>query len=210
VGVASARGLDPYGDVAARAGAWERVFHGNPSGVDAAVAMLGGCILFERGAPISRVRLGAPLHLCVGHTGQASSTKVMVEAVARQHERRPETTRKTFEAIFTLVKNARLALEAGDGRAVGQLMDLNQMLLSGLFVSTPEIEQMCATARTCGALGAKLTGAGGGGCVIALVSSPSAAEPVLGAWKKDGFDGFFTTAGAAAAVRPRPMEEVAP
>jgi mevalonate kinase len=215
LGVAIARAVDPDGDVAERAAAWERVFHGNPSGVDAAVAMLGGCLLFERGtpsgvpkrlAPITRIRLGAPLHLCVGHSGNASSTKSMVDAVARLHERRPETTKKTFDAIHTLVKNARLALEAGDARAVGQLLDLNQMLLSGLFVSTPEIEQMCATARAAGALGAKLTGAGGGGCVIALVASPSAATAVIDAWKKDGFDGFFTTAGGAPPARAHAME----
>lgn len=206
LGVAIARAVDPDGDVAERAAAWERVFHGNPSGVDAAVAMLGGCILFERGAPITRVHLGAPLHLCVGHSGQASSTKSMVDAVARLHERRPETTRKTFEAIFTLVKNARFALEAGDARAIGQLLDLNQMLLSGLFVSTPEIEQMCGTARANGALGAKLTGAGGGGCVIALVASHTAAKDVIAAWKKEGFDGFATTAGGAAPARERALE----
>ena len=68
----------------------------------------------------------------------------MVEAVGRQLERRPDTTKRTFEAIRTLVSNARLAIEAGDRRAVGQLLDLNQMLLSGLFVSTPEIEEAIA------------------------------------------------------------------
>lgn len=201
LGVAIARAVDPTGDVLARAAAWERVFHGNPSGVDAAVAAMGGCVLFERGAPIQRVRLAGPLHLCVGHSGQASSTKAMVEAVARLVERRPETTKKTFDAIATVVKNAKLALEAGDVRAVGQLFDLNQMLLSGLFVSTPEIEQMCALAREAGALGAKLTGAGGGGCVLALVASPGDADAVLRAWKAHGFEGFFTTAGAALPAR---------
>jgi len=70
------------------------------------------------------------------------------------------------------------------------------MLLSGLFVSTPEIEQMCGAARSAGALGAKLTGAGGGGCVVALVESAEAGNAVLAAWKKDGFDGFTTSFGA--------------
>ena len=120
----------------------------------------------------------------------------MVEAVARLRDRRPETTQKTFDAIHTLVKNARLAIEAGDRRAVGQLLDLNQMLLSGLFVSTPEIEQMCAAARGAGAFGAKLTGAGGGGCVVALVDTPEIGARVLSAWKADGFDGFSTTFGS--------------
>ena len=96
----------------------------------------------------------------------------------------------------------RLAIEAGDKKAIGQLIDLNQMLLSGLFLSTPEIEQMCAAARAAGAYGAKLTGAGGGGSVIALVEGPAEGAAVLAAWKNEGFDGFLTTfAGDAARAR---------
>jgi mevalonate kinase len=209
LGVAVARALDPSASadvVATRAGAWEQVFHGNASGIDAAVSASGGCVLFQRnadgGRTIEKVVVPAPFHLCVGNSGQASSTKSMVEAVARYRERRPETAAKAFDGIHTLVKNARLAIEAGDKKAIGQLIDLNQMLLSGLFLSTPEIEQMCAAARAAGAYGAKLTGAGGGGSVIALVEGPAAGAAVLAAWKSDGFDGFLTTfAGDAARAR---------
>jgi len=196
----SAVSVEAAADLPPGAGAWEAVFHGNASGVDAAVASLGGCVLFERGAPvgstITRIRAPGVVHLCIGNSGQASSTRSMVESVARLRERRPETTQKAFDAIHTLVKNARLAIEAADRRAVGQLLDLNQMLLSGLFVSTPDIEQMCSTARAAGALGAKLTGAGGGGCVVALVDHPEVGAKVLSAWKSDGFDGFLTSFGA--------------
>ena len=201
LGVAVARALDAAASpesIAARVDAWERVFHGNPSGIDAAVASMGGCVQFTRGdgaapATIERVRVSEALHLCIGHSGQASSTKSMVESVARIRERRPEITQKTFDAIHTLVKNARLAIVDHDLRAIGQLLDLNQMLLSGLFVSTPEIEQMCATARTAGALGAKLTGAGGGGCVVALVADAARGNDVIAAWKADGYEGFAAT-----------------
>ena len=201
LGVAVARALDAAAageEIAKRADAWERVFHGNPSGIDATVSALGGCVRFQRspdGPKIARVRIPAPVHLCLGNSGQISSTKSMVEAVARLKERRPETTQRAFEAIHTLVKNAELALIDGDKKAIGQLLDLNQMLLAGLFVSTPEIEQMCGTARAAGAFGAKLTGAGGGGCVVALVDGPEAGDAVLAAWKRDGFDGFLTTFG---------------
>jgi mevalonate kinase len=212
LGVAVARALDPLAageEIAKRADAWERVFHGNPSGIDAAVSALGGCVRFQRssgtdgsGPRISRIRIPAPVHLCIGNSGQISSTKSMVEAVARLKVRRPDTTQKAFDAIHTLVKNAELALADGDRKAVGQLLDLNQMLLAGLFVSTPEIEQMCGAARNAGALGAKLTGAGGGGCVVALVDGSEAAEAVLAAWKRDGFNGFATTFGASESRRP--------
>lgn len=218
LGVAIARALDPAANdetVIARASVWERVFHGNPSGIDVACAALGGCVQFERtanAALIDRVRVPSVFHVCIGDTGQASSTKTMVEAVGRQLERRPDTTKRTFEAIRTLVSNARLAIEAGDRRAVGQLLDLNQMLLSGLFVSTPEIEQMCSAARAAGAFGAKLTGAGGGGSVVALVDSPEIGAAVLAAWKTDGFGGFLTTFGTPELVRraPEPMIQGAP
>jgi mevalonate kinase len=172
--------------------AWERVFHGNPSGVDAAVSARGGCVFFRKGEAIEAVRIRGPLTLCIGSTGTASSTKAMVDAVGRLRARRPEVVAKSFEGIRSLVANARLALEAGDRFAVGRLMDLNQMLLSGLFVSTPDIERLCELARGAGSLGAKLTGAGGGGSVVALVPSAAIGEAVLEAWKADGFDGFVT------------------
>ena len=110
----------------------------------------------------------------------------MVDAVARLKERRPEVVAKAFDGVRSLVSNARLAIEAGDRVALGKLMDLNQMLLGGLFLSTPEIEAMCGLARTAGALGAKLTGAGGGGSVVALVPSSAVGEAVLAAWKRGG------------------------
>lgn len=205
LGVAVARALDPLASddtIAERVMTWERVFHGNPSGIDAAVSARGGCVMYERRsnvpASIQSVRVPRPLLLCVGNSGSPSSTKTMVENVARLRERRPETTQKAFDAIQTLVKNARLALEDGDERAVGQLLDLNQMLLSGLFLSTPEIEQMCAAARAAGAHGAKLTGAGGGGCVVALVEGHATADAVLAAWKRDGFEGFSARFGGGA------------
>jgi mevalonate kinase len=198
VGVAVARALAPDATqerIESLAAAWEKVFHGNPSGIDAAVAARGGCAIFERKdevATLDPVSVKGGLTLCIGNTGIASSTKSMVEAVARLKWRRPNVVDKAFEGIRALVKNARLAIEDGDRFALGRLMDLNQMLLSGLFVSTPEIETMCDLARSGGALGAKLTGAGGGGSVVALVNGASGAERVLETWKRAGYTGFVT------------------
>jgi mevalonate kinase len=209
LGVAVARALDPdasESEIARRVMAWELVFHGNPSGVDAAVSSSGGCVYFRRGMPLERVSIGAPILLCVGHSGVASSTKSMVDAVARLAERRPDVAQKTWDGIRSLVDNAKLAVQAGDHSALGKLMDLNQMLLSGLFVSSTEIEQMCTLAREAGALGAKLTGAGGGGSVVALVPSPETAEQVLLSWQKAGYSSFFAQV-AATAVAPVPTVE---
>jgi mevalonate kinase len=226
LGVATARAIDPSADVATiteRVMAWERVFHGNPSGIDAAVAARGGGIMFTkdvgdgtfpassgRGPHLTEpIRIGAPLTLCIGNSGTGSSTRAMVEAVAHLRERRPEIVHKSFEGIKSLVRNARLAIEAGDLFALGRLMDLNQMLLSGIFVSTTEIEQMCAIARAEGAFGAKLTGAGGGGCVVALVHGDAEAQRVLAAWKGAGYEGFATRV-AAEGRSGQSMSESAP
>jgi mevalonate kinase len=207
IGVAIARSIDPRAaesEILERAMAWERVFHGNPSGIDAALAARGGCFLFRKGMPLEPVHVRGQIHLCVGSTGSTSSTKAMVDAVAKLRARKPALVEEAFEAIRVLVSNAQLAIEAGDRTALGRLMDLNQMLLSGLFVSTPEIERMCAVAREAGALGAKLTGAGGGGSVIALASSQSAGDAVLAAWKAAGFSGFL--ACVAPDTRARELE----
>jgi len=192
--------LPPGGGLGCSAAmAWERVFHGNPSGIDAAVAARGGCLLYRRGEALDPVRPRGSLQLCIGNTGMASSTKAMVEAIARLREQKRALVDKSFEAVGALVSSARFAIEAGDRFTLGRLMDLNQTLLAGLFVSTPEIERMCDLARDAGALGAKLTGAGGGGCVVALVSSQAVAEGVLSAWRAAGLDGF----SACVAQEPR-------
>jgi mevalonate kinase len=212
IGVAIARALCPQAGhevIQVQAMAWERVFHGNPSGVDAAVAARGGCLLFRRGEAAHAIRVRGPLQFCVGNTGRASSTRTMVEGLARLRERETDRVDRSFEAVRELVDAARLAIEAGDRITLGRLMDKNQALLEGLFLSTSEIETMCDLARRAGALGAKLTGAGGGGCVVALVPSQGVADAVLDAWKREGLEGF--AASAAPGDRPLAIEsEAAP
>jgi mevalonate kinase len=196
--------------VLAAACAWERVFHGNPSGIDTAAAALDGCFRFTRKDGATPLAPRDDLRLCVGSTGVSSSTRDMVEGVARLFERKPTLAERSLAGITALVENAALAIEAGDVTGLGRLMDLNQMILAGMFVSTEAIESMCALAREAGALGAKLTGAGGGGSVIALLPPPAraegdeAAERVLAAWRGAGYDGFVTR------VRRGPRREEQP
>jgi mevalonate kinase len=177
--------------VLAAATAWERVFHGNPSGIDTAVAAFGGCLWFTKAEGATPIVLGAPLSLAIAVAAPPASTKAMVESVARLKERRPTVVEKALEGIRSLVRNARLALEAGDVPGLGGLLDLNHMILAGLHLSTEELEHARQIARDAGALGAKLTGAGGGGSVIALCDGD--ADPVLAAWRKHGIQCFFAT-----------------
>jgi mevalonate kinase len=147
---------------------WERIFHGNPSGIDNTMSAVGGVALFRKGEPLQSLRSNKALHLVVGYSGQSASTKEMVASVARQLESDPVRVKKAFEAIEVLVRNAKLALEAGDLVALGQLLDLNHSILSSLMLCTTKLDEMCQAARNAGALGAKMTGGGGGGCMIAL------------------------------------------
>jgi mevalonate kinase len=165
--------------------AWEKVFHGNPSGLDHTAAAYGGVGLFVRGEGWTRVAMKQPLRVLFADTGERTPTKETVGAVARLRERRPELVDKSCEAIGVLVRNAALAVQDADWKALGQLMDLNQNLLSGLMVSTERTELLCRVARERGAFGAKLTGGGGGGCVIAI-APVEAQRSVLDGWRDAG------------------------
>ena len=171
--------------------AWETVFHGQPSGIDAAASCFGGCFKYTRQHGVKPLKVEQALTLAVGVAAPAASTRQMVESVAQLRQRKAHMVDKTLAGIESVVKNGVLCVESGDIVGLGKLFDLNQMLLAGLFISTEEIERACSLARDSGALGAKLTGAGGGGSVIALCE-PDNAQPVIAAWERAGIDCFTT------------------
>jgi mevalonate kinase len=202
LGVAITRALDPRAsedEVLARAMVWERVFHGEPSGLDALVAARGGCVSFTRGAAPIAIEIGRGAHLCVGLSGRAASTKAIVNAVAARRANDPMATSSLFEAMGGIARRMADALRAGEIDRVGHLMTANHALLRRLGVSTPSLDRMCDLALTAGAAGAKLTGAGGGGCAIALASTRAAADAVLEAWRRELFAAFVVPVG------PRPV-----
>ncbi len=175
---------------------WERIFHGNPSGIDNTMAAMGGIALYRKGLPLERVLPRRPLPIVVAFSGESSSTKETVASVARQRGQRPAEVDALLDAIESVVMNGKLAIETGDLRTLGKLFDANQMMLSSLMLSTEKLERMIGAARSEGALGAKLTGGGGGGCMIALLPSLEAAEPVVQALRAEGCEPFVVEAGA--------------
>jgi len=207
IGVAVARAIEAFANDAgtgeralARATAWEGVFHGNPSGIDTAAAFSGGFLRFVRGEGATPIESPHDLHFAVGYSGSSASTKEMVAGVARVREKNPVQVEKFLEAVRSLVKNAELAIQANDIGAIGDFLDLNQMLLAGLMLSTEAIEDMRNIAKGAGARGAKLTGSGGGGSVIAITETPEIAARVVTAWSDQGYAGFATKVGARKAT----------
>ncbi|NOU29242.1 MAG: hypothetical protein HOO96_15175 [Polyangiaceae bacterium] len=132
----------------------------------------------------------------------------MVESVAKQMQRNPAAVEKAWDGVEALVQNASAALMSGDVDGLGRLLDMNQMILAGLLLSTPEIEEMCQLARGAGAFGAKLTGAGGGGCVVALVHDVEVADRVIAAWSQRGYTGFHARLAEPLPAEPSHPTEV--
>lgn len=170
-----------------RALAWEKFFHGAPSGIDNAVAALGGLLRFQRPSMVSRITPLRTLHLVVGHSGERSSTKDMVAWVARQLRERPVSVNRKLDEVRELVDEAEAALQFGEVLALGQALDRNHRILRDLHLSTPRLEALCRAAKSAGALGAKVTGAGGGGCMVALAEDPDHAIRIADALDADSF-----------------------
>jgi mevalonate kinase len=204
LGVAIARSLDGAAKadaIVARAMEWERVFHGTPSGIDVhAAASAGGCLRFVRGVGARPLRTARRLFLCIGRTGEGKSTRVMVESVAALRATRRLSTDVSLERLGEIAEAAAGALASGLPRAVGVLMTRSHAILRDLELSTPALDELCTIALASGALGAKLTGGGGGGCAIALASSARGADAIVAAWREAGFDGFAAGVGPGGGV----------
>jgi mevalonate kinase len=174
----------------------EAIFHGNPSGIDPAAAVLGGCFRFTRGEPpmVTPLSLPRPLPLVVAYTGRGRSTGAVVAGLRARWESDRAAYERGFDEVAGLVAEGAAAVECGDVAGLGRTFDENQRLLEALGVSAPEVESLVATARNAGAFGAKLTGGGGGGAVIAVAAEP---ERVAAALRAAGAQTMVAVIGAA-------------
>lgn len=163
----------------------ERTAHGNPSGLDALATRTGLPLLFRsrRGTPLPPA---APLWFAIADTGVRSSTKQAVAHVARFVEERPRRAQELLDRLGELALQAAGQLRAARTAELGARMDEAQTALDELGVGHPMIERLTAAARAAGALGAKLTGAGRGGCVLALAGDEARARELLTAMRAAG------------------------
>lgn len=152
----------------------EELFHGAPSGIDNSVIAHERPVWFVKGRPLESFAVGAPFTLAIADSGIPSPTKESVGDVRRAWEADPATYESIFSRIADIVHGARRAIRDGNLAAIGPLMNANQQRLEEIGVSAPALEELIKAARSAGAAGAKLSGGGRGGNVIALVNEENA------------------------------------
>lgn len=175
VSVAAARAIAAFFGVelsACEAGALayevEKIHHGTPSGIDNTVVAHEQPVWFVKGSEPRILHMHGALPLVIGDTGFSTPTRVPVGDVRAAWERDRERMEGMFNAITSLVYISREALEKGDLAVLGHAMNANHMLLQQIGVSCEALDALCNAARDAGALGAKMSGGGRGGNMIAL------------------------------------------
>jgi mevalonate kinase len=154
----------------------EKMHHGTPSGIDNTVIVMNAPVYFVRGQAPQPFNVAKPLTFVIANTGVAASTKETVGAVRDLVDRDPQVYRTLIDQIGQVVQEAKTHLEKGYLLGIGHLMNLNHNCLRSLTVSSPLLERLIKAAHDAGALGAKLSGGGRGGNLIALVDPPDAEQ----------------------------------
>ena len=156
----------------------EKIHHGTPSGIDNTVITYARPVFFIKDQPIETFQVGSPFSLVIADTGISAPTRESVGAVRKLWEANPGKWDQVFDQVENIVRQARKAIECGSWQELGPLMDANHALLQEMTVSSAELDQLVLAAKTGGATGAKLSGGGRGGNMIALVQPENAARVV--------------------------------
>jgi len=169
----------------------EMGYHGTPSGLDNTASTYGGLVWFERdlsGGPpkFESLKLQKPMHLIIASTGITASTKVVVGDVRAKKEEDPDWFETISKQYNQLVHDAKDALLQLDITKVGALMNKNHELLQQLTVSCRELDVLVTIARQNGAIGAKMTGTGRGGNMIALAPDEVTVKQIAEALEIEG------------------------
>jgi len=167
----------------------EHHIHGNPSGIDPTVSAHGGVLLFRPGSPPRAITLGSPRTLLVSYSGKKRSTKGQINTVARMKRRHPHLFSMLAEGVSQLSLQAAQRLQTGDMQGLGNLLTVNHAVLGTVGVSNETLDEMVDLFASLGSYGAKLTGAGGGGSVVAV--APKAKEKsIVSGLSARGFETF--------------------
>jgi mevalonate kinase len=165
----------------------EKGYHGTPSGIDNTAATFGGLLRFQRtdADPIfEKKQLKEPIRIVYASTGITSSTTEVVGDVRAKKEQDPEWFDGLLQKYLALVPEAEKALQDGDLVKLGSLMNENHTLCQELTVSCQESDDLCMAAIEAGALGAKMSGTGRGGLMLALTPTEDVQNAVADALEK--------------------------
>ena len=166
----------------------EKLHHGTPSGIDNTVVTYAKPVYFVKGHPIETFKVSRPFTIVIGNTGISAPTKESVGDVRKLWEADREKWESVFDKVGEIAKQARSVIESGKWKKLGDLMNENHVLLQEMTVSSPELDKLVSAACNAGALGAKLSGGGRGGNMIALVEADQAeavAKSLMGAGARD-------------------------
>lgn len=147
----------------------EVIHHGKPSGIDNTVVTYARPVVYQRGMPIQTLEVPVPFTLVIGDTGLAASTAMAVNDLARLWQADQVAYDPLFAEIGQIVQASRQAIASGQPELLGSLMNENHILLQQMQVSSPELDALVEAALRAGASGAKMSGGGRGGNMIALV-----------------------------------------
>ncbi len=179
-------------ELAAAARRGDLVAHGGvASGLDTQTSLFGGAIRYSAEREGEPAAAAPGLALVIGDSGASAATSAVNGRVRAWLAERP-LRRHYFAEIGLLARHAEAALGAGDWPELGRLLNLNQLILERIGVSTPQLEALCEAALAAGAYGAKLSGSGGGGIMLALVAAGEEARVAEA----------ITAAGGTAIVAP--------
>ncbi|MFW9828592.1 MAG: mevalonate kinase [Candidatus Thorarchaeota archaeon] len=178
----------------------EKAYHGTPSGIDNTASTYGGLIWFVKnltGGKNTMELLKSPkrIPLVILNTGITASTTEVVADVRRLKEESPQKFKKIFEQYEKLTIKAKDALLDGDVTTIGNLMNKNHELLQEITVSGEINDKLVEIAKKSGAIGAKMTGTGRGGLVIALAETKEIQDKISKAAEKEGFNAWKTMIG---------------
>jgi mevalonate kinase len=178
----------------------EKAYAGTPSGIDNTASTFGGLLWFVKdlsgGANrIDRLSVDEPMRIVMGNTGITANTKAAVAGVKERMELESDKYSRIFSEAERLAGEARGALEEYNLGLVGRLMDTNHRLLQEVEVSHPKLDELVSTALDAGALGAKMTGGGLGGYMVALTPTRSIQDEVAGAMEAKGYEALRTAIG---------------
>lgn len=182
--------------------AWQGEFpyHGVASGVDNTASTYGGLLLFQLikdEQHFEKIKTPKAFEIVLANSGITANTALLDEVTEKQKKADPELFASRLKTITAQAHEMKKALQAGDLKTVGKIMSTNHMLLGEMQFSHETLDYLCKLALEKGAWGAKVTGGGRGGYMVALTPGKELQDAVASAFDKEGYKLIRATIGGS-------------